>query len=414
MQTPRIEILPLRPAVCFDAPTTLDVLVRILPPADEGPAERPALNLGLVLDRSGSMAGENKIGFARQAAAYAVQQLRPTDRVSVTVFDDAVDTVIPNTLAENKARMVEVIQTVQPGNTTALHGGWKEGGAQVSRHLLAGGLNRVLLLSDGLANVGETNPDVIASDVNRLAREGVSTTTMGLGDDYNEILLEAMAQSGDGNYYYIESPAQLPDIFRNELQGLLATFGNTVSLGLEPQRGVTVVEVFNDLDRLPTGRLKLPNLVAGMPILVLVRLSIPPTPEGGELCRFRLAWNSPRQPGRQRVTVPLSLPAVGLEKWQTLDSSLEVRERVALLLLARLKKEATACLEHGDRDRAAQKLNEANQILAAAPETAEKNEEAQALDKIGHLLESGEVMKFQKQARFQAYQRRSSKPYGKS
>src|SRR5262249_5766614 len=148
------------------------------------------------------------------------------------------------------------------GNSTALHAGWKEGGKQVQQHLIAGGLNRVLLLSDGLANVGVTDPDAIATDANRQAREGVSTTTMGLGDDYNEDLLEAMALAGDGNYYYIESPQQLPDIFQTELKGLMATFGKTVSLGVEQQDGVTVADLLNDLDRLPNGRYKLPNLVA--------------------------------------------------------------------------------------------------------------------------------------------------------
>ena len=276
MHQPHIELVPLRPAVRADAPTTLDVLVKITPPEPKAKGQRPALNLGLVLDRSGSMAAHNKITFAREAAVFVVQELLPSDRVSVTVFDDQVQTLAPNAPAEDKGRLADMIQRIRPGNTTALHGGWKEGATQVGQNLVPGGLNRVLLLSDGLANVGQTDPDAIASDVNRLAREGVSTTTLGLGDDYNEDLLEAMARSGDGNYYYIESPRQLADTFQTELHGLMATFGKTVSLGVEPQDGVAVAEVLNDLERLPTGRLKLPNLVAGMPVLVVVRVQVPP------------------------------------------------------------------------------------------------------------------------------------------
>src|SRR5208282_1622182 len=102
--------------------------------------------VGLVLDRSGSMAGNKKITFAREAAIYAVQQLLPSDRVSVTIFDDQVQTIVPNTPAEDKLRIVELIQRVQPGGSTALHAGWAEGGKQVNGHLLPGGLNRVLLL----------------------------------------------------------------------------------------------------------------------------------------------------------------------------------------------------------------------------------------------------------------------------
>jgi Ca-activated chloride channel family protein len=411
MDQPRIEIIPVRGAVRSDAPVTLDVLLRITPPAPETQVQRPALNLGLVLDRSGSMAGENKIGFAREAAIYAVQQLLPTDRVSVTIFDDKVETIVPNTPGENKRRIVELIQRVEPGNSTALHGGWQEGGRQVRQHLLSGGLNRVLLLSDGLANVGETNPDAIATDVNRLATEGVSTTTMGVGDDYNEDLMEAMARSGDGNYFYIESPQQLADIFQSELKGLMATFGNTVSLEIEPQDGVVLADVLNDLDRLPTGRLKLPNLVSGMPVMVVIRLNVPPAREEREFCRFRLAWNTPKQPERRKMRVSLRLPPVDAAAWEALAPALEVRERAALLLMARHKKQATLCLEQGDRDEAVRALQEARQVLVSAPDAPEMRREAQALAEIEEHLASGAWVKFLKHAKYQAHQRRRSEPY---
>ena len=88
MKRPQIDLLPLRSAVCTNAGTILDVLVKVTPPVPERPVGRPPLNLGLVLDRSGSMAGRNKMDYARQAAAFAVQQLLPTDRVSVTIFGE--------------------------------------------------------------------------------------------------------------------------------------------------------------------------------------------------------------------------------------------------------------------------------------------------------------------------------------
>ncbi len=411
MRQPTVELISLRPAVRSDAPVTLDVLLKITPPTAELNAQRPALNLGLVLDRSGSMGAHNKINFAREAAIFAVQQLLPSDRVSVTIFDDKVETPIPNTVAEDKARIVEVIRNVHPRNSTALHDGWKEGGSQVTHHLLAKGLNRVLLLSDGLANVGETRPDAIATDVNRLVREGVSTTTMGLGDDYNEDLLESMAKSGDGNYYYIETPQQLADIFQTELQGLMATFGNGVSLAVEPQEGVTVADVLNDFDKNPDGNLKLPNLVSGMPIIVLVRLNVPPTNQERDLCRFHLAWDAPKEAGRQKLTITLRLPLVTASIWDSLAPAVEVQERAALLLMARFKKEATRCLEQGDLEAAKRWLNEAKQILAGAPNTLEVQREADAFAQIEAYMESGEWMKFRKHAKYQSHQRRHSKPY---
>ena len=98
MNMPRIELIPGRPAVCSDATVVLDVLVRVTPPLPDVHFPRPALNLALVLDRSGSMAGSKKMPYARDAAAFAVRQLMPTDRVSVTVFDEEISTIVPGGL----------------------------------------------------------------------------------------------------------------------------------------------------------------------------------------------------------------------------------------------------------------------------------------------------------------------------
>ena len=409
MSQPQIELLPLRTAVCADAPVTLDVLVRVTPPPPAVRPQRPALNLGLVLDRSGSMAAHNKLDFARQAAIYAVQQLLPTDRVSVTLFDDAVQTLVPNTPADDKGRIAELIQAVQPGNTTALHGGWQDGGRQVGRHLLAGGLNRVLLLSDGLANVGQTNPDAIAADVSRLAREGVSTTTLGVGDDYHEDLLEAMARSGDGNYYYIESPKQLPDIFQTELQGLMATVGRGVRLALEPQSGATVADVLNDFERDPDGRLALPNLIVGMPADVVVRLNVPPQANRAELLRVRLAWQT-SEGVAQETTAVLALPAVGAAEWDALAADAAVQERAVLLQCGRLKRQATKHIEQGHKDEALALLRQARELLAALPRSPLVEEEERDLNAVESRLEQGDYYGSAKLGKYQHYQRTHSRP----
>jgi Ca-activated chloride channel homolog len=293
MRAPTIDLIPLRAVVCSDSPTTLDVLVRITPPTAEVELKRPTLNISLVIDRSGSMSGQ-KIEYARQAACYAVQQLLSTDRVSVVIYDDVVETLVPSTLVVDKAHITRKIQRIEARNMTALHAGWERGGSEVAQYFNPEQLNRVILLSDGLANVGLTDLDAIATDVHKLAQQGVSTTTMGVGNDYNEKLLEAMTNSGDGNYYYIESAQQLPTIFQAELQGLMATVGTTVSLGIEPQAGVEVAEVLNELEVNRKGRYQLTNLIIGNPIEVVVRLRIPAIAQATDLCYFRLAWNDPQ------------------------------------------------------------------------------------------------------------------------
>jgi Ca-activated chloride channel family protein len=403
-----MELLPLRPAVRSDAPITLDVLLRILPPAPDTPVQRPALNLGLVLDHSGSMAGSRKIDFARQAAAYAVQQLLPEDRVSITIFDDAVDTIAPSGLADNKPRLVELINQVQPAGSTALFAGWEAGGKQVRQHHVPNGLNRVLLLTDGLANVGETNPDNIATAVKRLAVEGVSTSAMGVGDDYNEDLLEAMARSGDGNYYYIESPRQLPDIFQTELRGLMATVGSQVLLGVEPVNGVTVAEVLNDLERDPHGRYILPNLIVGMPVEVVLRLNVPAQAGNAELLRFHLDWLSPRD-GAQHQDAVLTLPAVPEADWNRLAPEVLVQERAGLQLAGRFKREATRHMHRGERDAATTWLQQARQALDGLPRSEIVQQEERDLQDVEQRLQEDDFVGSAKLAKFQHYRRSHSK-----
>ncbi len=411
---PTIELVPLRPAIRSDAPTTLDVLLKITPPDPKVPVQRPRLNLGLVLDRSGSMASSNKLDFAREAAIFAVQQLLPTDRVSIVSFDDTVKTLVTNTLAEDKNRLVAVINGIHTGGGTALHDGWQEGAEQVVGQLIVGGLNRVLLLSDGLANVGKSNPDDIATDVHRMSKDGVSTTTLGLGNDYNEDLLEAMARSGDGNYYYVENPNQLHTIFLCELQELMATIGHGVTLQIETQSGVTVADVLNDLDKTPDDKLKLANLVMGMPILVLIRLNVPPmsmSQASSQICSFKLEWNAPKEAERTSLVAALSLPAMSVANWDSLAENIDVQERAALLLIARYKKQATHHMEQGDIEAVKNIIADAKKILAAAPGTPEIKLEYDALAQIDALIESGDYMRFLKLSKHQSYRRRSSKPY---
>ena len=406
---PRVEVVPLRPAVRSDAPATLDILFRLTPPEPAPTTARPPLNLGLVIDRSGSMAEANKLGYAREAAAFVVGDLGPVDRVSLTIFDDAVQTLAPNAPVD-KPRLLGLIAGVHPGGSTALHGGWAEGANQVASHIVPNGLNRVLLLSDGLANVGESRPDAISTDVHNRVAGGVTTTTLGLGRDYNEDLLEAMARSGDGNYYFVESPAQLATIFKAELHGLAGTVGTDATLAVEPAPGVTGLDVLNDLDKTPDGRLKLPNLVGGLPVLVVVRLTVPAARGEAAVCRFRAEWAAP-DGSRHSATVGLTLPAADGAAWEALAPNIEVQERAILLLVARAKKAATEALGRGQVDEAKRLLAEARGLLHGAPKSAEVDAEIAALAALEARLEVGDFFGTAKAGKHEAYLRRHSKPY---
>jgi Ca-activated chloride channel family protein len=411
MQPPRIEVIPIKQAVCSDASVVFDVLIRITPPAPEVHFPRPPVNLAIVLDRSGSMAGAKKMPYAREASIFAVQQLLPTDRLSVTIFDEHIETILPNGPVVDKPSIVQRISQIQPRGSTDLHGGWVEGGEQAKRGMIKGGLNRVLLLSDGQANAGVVDPNTIATEAQGLAAKGVGTTTLGVGDDYNETLMESMAKAGGGNYYYVESPVQLTDVFQSELRGLMATLGEKVSLGIEPQEGVTVADVLNDFSRAPTGRLMLPNLILGMPILVLVRLNIPPREHPCPVCEFRLAWDDPATRARQVLRASLVATAFApYVDWTLLAEEPEVRVQAALFMAARAQREAGAAIERGDVDQSRRWLGEASSVLCSAPPTQAVLDEIQGTANIEHALDEGNQPKMRKMARYRAYNRQASRP----
>jgi Ca-activated chloride channel family protein len=400
--TPTIELMPRHGAIAANQPVTLDVLVRITPPAVDRPSDRTPLNLSLVIDRSGSMSGQ-KMDYARKAACFAVENLLPCDRISVVLFDDRIETLVPSTLATDKQTMLKKIRHVHSRGSTALHGGWLEGGTQVSQYLNDDQLNRVILLSDGLANVGETRPDAIADDVHGLAQRGVSTTALGIGDNYSEDLMAAIARSGDGNFFHIESADQLPDIFETELSGLSATLGQRVSLGVEPQSGVRVMDVLNDFEQTNTRCHKLPNLMVGSAINVVVRLQLPAMEQDCQVLTMRLAWDDPTQASRQVLRAGLTLPVVPPEQLSDFPENAAVQEQVALLMGARARLDAMKFSDAGDYESARHSLQRVRMEMAEASPSPIMQEEQELLASLEADYELGNVAKARKMAASQSF-----------
>lgn len=209
----------------------------------EAPADRPPINLALVLDRSGSMAG-SPLEEAKRAAARFAGFLGAGDRLAVVVFDDAVDTVFGPGAADDPA-VEPTIRAVRPGGMTNLSGGWLEGRTHVHSGRVDG-TNRVVLLTDGQANVGITDAGRLAELARGAQQERVSTTCIGFGPHFNENLLRAMSDGGAGNFWYIESEDQMTSVFDEEIEGLVSLAAQnlkvTVRLSDPRVQGVTFVQ----------------------------------------------------------------------------------------------------------------------------------------------------------------------------
>jgi uracil DNA glycosylase len=240
-----------RPVLPLKSAGTIDLLLTFhAERSEDAPGPRLPLNLGLVIDRSGSMSGK-PLKQAIAAAEVLIEQLEATDTLSVVSYDSHVTTVVPPQLLTNAAAVRKEIRKIRPGGATALHGGWLQG----CKHVLERGkerlIHRVLLLTDGQANVGITDPKKLIAAARQQAGKGVSTTTLGFGSGFNEDLLIGMAEAGGGNFYFIETPEDAAQVFQIEGESLTSIAAQDLTVTLTPAAG-SGVKVREVLNRYPT------------------------------------------------------------------------------------------------------------------------------------------------------------------
>jgi Ca-activated chloride channel family protein len=197
----------------------------------ETPVKRAPINVALVLDRSGSMSGL-ALAAAKEAAARFTRFLSPADRLALVAFDDQVH-VYWGPGAAGDPSVLGAIERIHSGGSTNLSGGWLKG-MQLVGAKPVDGVNRVVLLTDGQANVGVVTPDTLAGMARGAAGKRVSTTCIGFGGHFNEDLLQAMAQGGGGNYWYVERDDQMAGIFAGEIEGLVSLAAQNVEVEIVP------------------------------------------------------------------------------------------------------------------------------------------------------------------------------------
>jgi len=202
--------------------------------------DRTPVNVAFVIDRSGSMQG-TRIAQAREAAIMAVNRLDPTDIASVVIFDDKIDVLVPAQKVTDRKLFTDAIRQVGARGSTAIYAGVSEGASEVRKNMDARRLNRVVLLSDGLANIGPSKPDDFAQLGRELLKQGISVSTIGLGKDYNEDLMLQLAKAGDGNHAFAAAPDDLIKIFNKEFDDVLASCAQTVSIDVDLVPGARVV-----------------------------------------------------------------------------------------------------------------------------------------------------------------------------
>ena len=204
--------------------------------------ERVPANIAIVLDKSGSMQGE-KIQQAREAAIMAIQRLNNQDIVSVVSYDSRVQVVVPATRVSDKHRIARAIRNIHANGNTALFAGVSKGAQELRKFLDLNKVNRVILLSDGLANVGPSTPNELGQLGLSLAKEGMSVTTIGLGLGYNEDLMTQLAGYSDGNHAFVENAEDLASIFQYEFGDVLSVVAQGVNIEIRCKNGVRPLRI---------------------------------------------------------------------------------------------------------------------------------------------------------------------------
>ena len=272
--TCRVE--PLKSVMAADTSETM--MVRVSLKGGEVPlTQRAPINLCLVIDRSGSMRGD-RIAHAKEAAIAAVERLTPKDIVSVVIFDQEVETIVPAQFAQDKAFIANAIRQVYSRGSTAIFGAMAQAAAEIRKNAHREYLNRIILLSDGRANIGPSQSDDFGRLGVSLAKEGISTSTVGVGLDFNEDLMTSLAGRSDGNSYFVENSDDLSRIFSSELGTALNVAARNISLRIAFASGTTPLEIVGREGSINGGTVTLDfnQLYGGQEKYVLIRTAFSP------------------------------------------------------------------------------------------------------------------------------------------
>jgi Ca-activated chloride channel family protein len=356
------------------------MLELVAPPAPPKGERRP-LAVSLVIDRSGSMAGR-KLEVTRACAAFLVERMASVDHLSIVAYDQEVQLLAPLTPVDgNREALLSAIRQIHHGGQTNLSGGWLKG-AETLSEAPEDALRRVLLLSDGLANVGITDAASLRQMTERtLGADGISTSTVGFGDGFDEDLMTAMADGGGGAGHFAESPDDAPAIFGQEFEDLVSLVAQNVSVELRPEPEVEFLGILNEFPIVPVEggvQAQLGDAYGEERRRVVFQLHAPSVAALGarKLAEVVLRYVSVgHEIAHHEVRMPLTVNLVSSDEAAATAADAEVTEEVVILSSARAGKRARKLADEGDFEGAERALREAAEALATTAAGSERAEE---------------------------------------
>ncbi len=344
------------------------VLLRLSSAKSATPQAHKKLNLSLVIDRSGSMSGQ-KIIDARKSAIQMVKSMRDGDTVSVVSYSsDFTVNVEPTILTEiTRGKIEAIIHTISDGGGTNLSDGLINGISCVSKNKEKAQVNRVLLISDGNANKGITEP----AKLNKIAREalqnGIVITTLGLGVDYNEDLMTGIADNGGGNYYFIEESDKITETLNQEISQMASTVGKDLQLKTTFPEGITLDKVYGWIaeNNAQSVRVPLGEIFSGQTRAILCRVHLPKNLQSGQqltIPSFTLDYKHLAGDKEEPTTLKTEELTLTVSDDQQLilgAQDMEVTARIAEIELANRLENAAKLVEQRKYDDAKKELQSA-------------------------------------------------------
>jgi Ca-activated chloride channel family protein len=352
-----LEVLldPRKEVITSNAGQTLDLLVRLRAPLQTGEVKRTPLAISLVIDRSGSMGGR-KIAEAKRCALDLLRRLDDEDKVSLVVYDTTID-VLLETMPVRLARTLMPMRLleIEARGGTALHSGWLKGAETLAPTAGSAMMSRVILLSDGQANEGIVDTQQICDQVRELASAGVTTSTVGIGVDFNEELMTAIANAGQGNSWYGERVEDLAESFDAEM-GFLANLAFQdvrVKLDTPLLARMGQIQVRNDYIQNSKGQYCLPSIAAGSEVWMAISLSMNEVihlQDSNSVLTCTISLKD-KQGKEQQCQVKLpAMPVVGLPEYRMATENELVARRFNEVESAEIQREARRHVQNRNWD----------------------------------------------------------------
>jgi Ca-activated chloride channel family protein len=266
------------PVMLANQPQTTYLLIG-LTGLNANPQTSIPVNVALVIDKSASMQGP-KMQHAKAAAKMIVERLRPDDIIALISYDHHVEVLLPATQATNKEAIYVAISKLAAGGNTALFSGIERGAKELHKFLSPQRINRMVLVSDGHANVGPDSPEEVRILSTTIGQEGIAITTIGLGLDYNEDLMTQLARHSDGHHAFAEHPHQLTHLFTHELGNLLAVVAQQVKVTILSAEGIQPLRILGREAEIRDSPIvvTLNQLYHAQEQQILLEMAVPPTP----------------------------------------------------------------------------------------------------------------------------------------